>query len=96
MLCIVLRSHKKADTYLYKAKDTPFEELPETLQQLFTPHTQVMTLPLKGHRKLARLTVEELKQHIDSEGFYLQLPATTEDLLKAHKAQHPTPEENPE
>lgn len=89
MFCIVLRSHKKADTYLYIAKDAPFEELPETLQQLFTPHTHVMTLLLQGERKIARLNASELKQHIEAEGFYLQLPATTEDWLKEHTAQNP-------
>lgn len=85
MFCTVLKSHKKSDTYLYKPKATLFEELPEELQQLFTPHTEVTTLHLTESRKLARMTGAELISHLNEPGYYVQIPPLQVDLLKVHK-----------
>ena len=87
MFCTVLKSHRKADTYLYIPKDTALDELPDNLVQLFTPHTVVTTLHITPTRKLARLAGAELLQHIDKDGFFLQLPPTQADLLAMHRAQ---------
>lgn len=94
MFCTVLKSHRKADTYLYIPKDTSLDELPENLVQLFTPHTEVTTLHIKPERRLARLSGAQLIQHLEDEGFYLQLPPTQADLLAQHKAQLKNNEES--
>lgn len=86
MLCTVIKSHKKADTYLYLPKDAPLDELPDQLQQLFTPHTQVTVLKITPERRLARLTGEQLLTHLSGEGFYLQIPQSTTSLLEDYKA----------
>ena|SRR5690554_1931726 len=83
MLCTVLKSTKKPDTYLYLPKDADFDSLPDTLQQLFTPQQTAMTLHVSPEKKLARFTGEELLAHLDDPGYYLQLPP-------AHDAPLPT------
>ncbi len=74
MLCVILKSSKKADTYLYLPKDADFDTLPETLQKLFTPQQTVMTLFVKPDKKLARFTGAELLQYFEDPGYYVQLP----------------------
>jgi uncharacterized protein YcgL (UPF0745 family) len=86
MLCTVIKSHKKADTYLYVPKDTPFEELPDTLQQLFTPHTEITVLNITPQRKLARFSGEELLAHLSNDGYYLQMPQSPTNWLEDYKA----------
>lgn len=94
MFCTVLKSHRKADTYLYIRKDTQLDELPENLLQLFSPHTVVTTLHVTPARKLARMQGAELLQHIEKDGFFLQLPPTQADLLALHRAQQKQREES--
>ena len=94
MFCTVLKSHRKADTYLYIPKDTQLDELPEELLQLVTPHTVVTTLYVTPERKLARMQGAELLQRIDHDGFFLQLPPTQADLLALHVAQQKQCEES--
>ncbi|RUO55953.1 MULTISPECIES: YcgL domain-containing protein [Pseudidiomarina] len=86
MLCAVYRSPKRADTYLYLAHPADFSLLPDTLAKSFGEPQHVMTIALKADRKLARLSVDELKQHLDDPGFYLQIPPPPENLLKKELA----------
>lgn len=86
MWCIVLRSKKRADTYLYLPENAEFEELPEELQALFSSYEQAMKLWLTEDKKLARMKGKELMSHLQEPGYYLQLPPTTVDLLKSHRA----------
>ncbi|MGX5913610.1 YcgL domain-containing protein [Aliidiomarina sp. Khilg15.8] len=85
MLCTVIKSHKKADTYLYLPQDAPFDELPEPLQQLFTPHTEVTVLNITPTRKLARFRGDELLTHLNTDGYYLQIPQTPTNWLEDYK-----------
>ncbi|RTE87604.1 MULTISPECIES: YcgL domain-containing protein [Gammaproteobacteria] len=86
MWCVVLRSNKKADTYLYLPESAEFDDLPENLKVLFKSYEQVMKLYLKEDKKLARITGAELIKHLQEPGYYLQLPPVTENLLKQHAA----------
>ncbi|MCC5855434.1 MAG: YcgL domain-containing protein [Idiomarina sp.] len=74
MLCVVLKSTRKMDTYLYLPKDGDFEALPDELKTLFTPHEVAMTLYIKPGKKLARMTGAELLERLSDTGYYLQLP----------------------
>lgn len=94
MFCSVLKSYRKADTYLYIPKDTPLDELPDNLVQLFTPHTQVTTLHVTPGRKLARMSGATLLKRLDEDGFYLQIPPTQQDLLAMHRSLQTPQEDN--
>ena len=72
--CKIYRSDKKAETYLYLADDYEFGDLPAELQQSFGQPSFVMQLVLSPERKLARVNVESVLEHLEKNGFYLQLP----------------------
>ncbi|CAI8166590.1 YcgL domain-containing protein [Pseudidiomarina mangrovi] len=85
MLCAIYRSSRRADTYLYMPHPADFSKLPEPLRQHFGQPIEVMVFALKTERKLAHLSVDELRRHLDQPGYYLQLPPPVENLLKQHK-----------
>ena len=81
MLCVVYRCRQKLDTYLYLPHGASFDELPESLQQLSAGATQVLTVNLAKPRNLARMTSVELVQRLTEQGYYVQLPPASENLL---------------
>ena len=94
MFCSVLKSHRKADTYLYLPKDTSLDELPMPLVQLFSPHTKVTILHVTPERKFARMSGATLLKRFDEDGFYLQIPPTQQDLLAMHRSLQTPQEDN--
>ena len=87
MLCAVYRSPKKAQTYLFVKKRDDFSEVPEALMSMFGTPSLVTIVNLANKDKLALADINKVKESLTEQGFYLQLPPPTEDLLKAHKAQ---------
>ena len=73
-LCSVYRSGSKAETYLYLAQDRSFEDLPAELLQAFGEPTLIMQLNLDADRRLARVDAKQVLEHLEMQGFYLQLP----------------------
>ncbi|RPH20585.1 hypothetical protein EHN07_19605 [Buttiauxella warmboldiae] len=89
MFCVIYRSSKRDQTYLYVEKKDDFSRVPEELMKGFgTPHL-AMLLPLDGSKKLANADVEKVKQALKDEGYYLQLPPPPESLLKMHLQNSP-------
>ncbi len=84
MICSIYKSPKKEGAYLYIIKKDDFSDVPETLMQTFGLPRFVMVLKLDG-RKLAQVNVEKVKQSLVSDGYFLQLPPPTVDLLTEHK-----------
>ncbi|RUO37221.1 hypothetical protein CWE13_04450 [Aliidiomarina shirensis] len=82
MLVRILRSPKKADTYLYLPLKADIAELPEVLQKLFTPEQLVTKLSITPERQLARISGVKLLEHLNTEGYYLQVPPPVVSLLK--------------
>ncbi len=85
MFCVIYRSTKRDQTYLYVDKKDDFSRVPEALMKSFgTPHL-VMLLPLDGSKKLASADIEKVKLALKEEGFYLQLPPPPENLLSSRQ-----------
>ena len=85
MLCAVYKSSKKLETYLYVLNRDDFSSVPEGLMKTFgTPHL-VTLINLANRDKLAIADMQKLKTNLIKNGFYLQLPPPTEDLLKQHR-----------
>ncbi|MCO7261834.1 YcgL domain-containing protein [Dickeya zeae] len=81
MYCVIYRSAKREQTYLYVEKKDDFSRVPAELMKSFgLPHL-VMLLPLDGSKKLASADIEKVKQMLKEQGFYLQLPPPPENLL---------------
>lgn len=86
MICAIYKSSKKAGAYLYLPKKDDFSQVPDQLMQMFGKPTMVMVVKLEG-RTLAQVDVEKVKQSMNNEGFFLQLPPPPINLLDEYKEQ---------
>lgn len=74
MHCVVYRSDRKPDTYLYLAQRDRFDLLPVPLRQMFGASTPVMELTLSPRRTLAREDVLQVMVSLLARGWFLQMP----------------------
>lgn len=84
MLCSIYKSSKKEGTYLYIPKKDDFSQVPDTLMAMFGKPTLVMVVKLEG-RTLAQVNIEKVKESLENEGFFLQLPPPPQNLLEQYK-----------
>lgn len=70
----VFRSSKKSDTYIYVRRSQVWDELPESLRDIFGKPIHSMDLILTPERKLARTTGEQVLNTIADKDFFLQMP----------------------
>ena len=86
MFCVIYKSPRREQTYLYVEKKDDFSRVPEALLQGFGKPQLTMLLPLDGRKKLVNADLEKVKEALKTQGYYLQLPPPPEDLLKQHLA----------
>jgi len=86
MFCVIYRSARREQTYLYVEKKDDFSRVPETLMQSFGQPQLTMILPLDGRKKLAGADLDKVKEALATQGYYLQLPPPPENLLQQHLA----------
>lgn len=81
--CLVYRSERKQETYLFLAIGTPLTDLPDGLRETFGEAAPVMKLDIEPTTRLAQADAGAVIEALERDGFYLQLPPTTsvEDLL---------------
>ncbi|NDJ57953.1 hypothetical protein GWD52_13295 [Enterobacteriaceae bacterium 4M9] len=84
MICVIYRSTKRDQTYLYVEKKDDFSRVPPELMSSFGEPKLAMLLPLDGSKKLVNADLEKVKQALEEQGYYLQLPPPPESLLKMH------------
>ncbi|MGL6025992.1 MAG: YcgL domain-containing protein [Vibrio sp.] len=84
MLCSIYKSAKKEGAYLYIPKRDDFSQVPDTLLQMFGKPIFVMLVNLE-QRQLAQVSVENVKQSLQTQGFFLQLPPPAENMLEQYK-----------
>jgi uncharacterized protein len=87
MLCVIYKSPKKAQTYLFIKQRDKFDDVPEALMAMFGTPSLVTIINLDNKDKLALADINKVRENLNNQGFYLQLPPPQEDLLKEHKAQ---------
>ncbi|BCU55383.1 YcgL domain-containing protein [Enterobacter kobei] len=86
MFCVIYKSPRREQTYLYVEKKDDFSRVPDALLQGFGKPQLAMLLPLDGRKKLVNADLEKVKEALKTQGYYLQLPPPPEDLLKQHLA----------
>ena len=86
MLCVIYRSPKRDQTYLYVEKKDDFSRVPEELMKSFGVPQFAMMLSLDERKKLASADIEKVKQALEDKGYYLQFPPPVETLLNQHLA----------
>ena len=79
MHCTIYKGDRKADTYLYVEYEGDFSRVPDSLLRLLGNLELVMTLELHPERTLARADPEQVREHLRSQGFYLQMPPEHRD-----------------
>ncbi len=87
MLASVYRSNKKDEMYLYIPNKDDFSSVPEPLMKVFGKPEFSLQLNLAKRDKLARVDLNEVKQKIKEEGFYLQMPPVTHPNLAGKNKQ---------
>jgi len=84
MYCAIYRSTKRDQTYLYVEKKDDFSRVPEELMQGFGKPQFSMVINLGQREKLATADIEKVKQSLEEQGYYLQVPPPVESLLNMH------------
>ncbi|OKP02068.1 YcgL domain-containing protein [Xenorhabdus eapokensis] len=84
MICVIYRSPKRDQTYLYIEKRGDFSRVPEDLLRTFGEPQYSMMISLSGRKKLANADIEKVKTALNEQGFYLQIPPPVESLLNEH------------
>lgn len=74
MQCLVYRSNRKEDTYLMVPSKEALDELPEGLLTVFGPPEFSFEFELTEGRKLVQANAEDVRQALETQGFYLQMP----------------------
>jgi len=70
----IYKSLKKMDTYLYMEREDDFARVPEALLKMLGQLQLVMNIELTPERNLAQANPEEVRQQLQLQGYYLQLP----------------------
>jgi len=74
MHCVVYKSLRKADTYLFVAHEDDFSALPPELCKALGQLEKIMSLQLSAEKKLARGNAVQVLADLHETGFHLQLP----------------------
>lgn len=74
MRCLVYRSTRRADTYLYLAHEDAIDDLPEPLRMQLGRLEFALEFDLTPERRLARGDARVVLAQIEDSGYYLQLP----------------------
>jgi len=73
--CRIYKAYSKADTYLFVLQNTDLENLPVPLLQSLGKLEHVMDLSLTEDKKLAQNNAPSVIRALQTQGYYLQLPA---------------------
>lgn len=84
MRCVIYKSLKKPDTYLYMAARGDFSRVPETLLKMLGEPIHVMDLELHPERRLAQEDVVEVLHNLREQGWHLQMPRQDDPLAVRH------------
>lgn len=74
MRCLVYRSTRRADTYVYLPREDAIEDLPEPLRMQLGRLEFALEFDLTPERSLARSDARAVLAQIEACGYYLQLP----------------------
>jgi len=80
MQCVVYKSLRQFDYYLFVKKEEGFSRLPDGLKQILGTLEKVIELELDEQRTLAQADVREVMQLIEEKGYFLQMPPRAESV----------------
>jgi len=74
MQCVVYKSLRQFDYFLFIKKDDGFARVPEALKSMLGNLEEIMELELHAQRTLAQADVVEVMAQIEVQGYFLQMP----------------------
>lgn len=76
MKCMIsaFKSPKKDELYLYIPQETDLKELPNEFFVMFGEPEHVIDFELTPERRLPRANAKEVLEHIESKGYFMQMP----------------------
>ena len=74
MQCVVYKSRKQFDYFLFVEKENELARVPESLKQMLGELDKVMDLQLDERRNLAQADAVTVMRQIEEWGYYLQMP----------------------
>lgn len=74
MKCVVYKSLRQFDYFLFVKTEDEFARVPDGLRQMLGMLEKVMDLELDESRSLAQADVVAVMQQIEERGYYLQMP----------------------
>lgn len=74
MQCFVYRSTRRPDTYVFVPRADDFTDIPDELMRYLGRLDLALELELTPGRRLARTDGRTVIEHIERDGFYVQLP----------------------
>lgn len=77
MQCVVYKSLRQFDYYLFVRREDAFTRVPDGLKQLLGTLEKVIDLELDDTRILVQADVVEVMRQIAAQGYYLQMPQRT-------------------
>jgi len=80
MQCVVYKSLKQFDYFLFVEKEDEFARVPDGLRQLLGVLEKIMDLELDENRNLAQADVLVVMQQIVERGYYLQMPPQSDSV----------------
>lgn len=83
MFCAVYKSPKRPDTYLYVETKDDFSRVDNELLAHFGPPSFVLVCNLAKRSKLGIADIEKVRESLQRDGFYLQLPPQNDDWIRA-------------
>lgn len=82
LICQLFKSPRKPEMYLYVEKSIGLREVPESLLAQFGEPEALMVMVITAEKSLARANATEVMDEIRDNGFYLQMPPTSAQLLQ--------------
>ena len=81
-ICSIYRGPKKNEMYLYVLKSDVLKRVPPELLAAFgTPH-HAFDLVLSPERALAREDIHKVLEHLDAQGYHLQMPPAEDEYIE--------------
>ncbi len=74
MRCVVYKSLRQFDYFLFVDGEEGLERVPDTLRTLLGDLSEVTEFELTPERKLAQADAREVLAQIEAQGYYLQMP----------------------
>ena len=78
MQCVIYKSLRKQDSYLYLTVKEDISRVPDALLKLLGELVHVMDLDLFPGRRLAQEDVADVLQNLRERGWHLQMPRQNE------------------